>query len=808
MAFIPTLLAAQTIQRISAVNPAWFGYMPSAVTVCPPNKYDKGNNLVKPNPDLYPWEKQTENGMPNVLVRPDGHLSIYMSSFLAKNPKPFSRVGAFVYTNDTYDLKTWTRPNAKLYWYNEKGATADEKITGEYLPGLQPTNIVAVNIESLGIYESKDWQAACPVKLVYLPQREQPNHLLGGYEMPWSFTKEGILSGFSQMKEDRLQAQKNFNYRFINGDTHMNYVEQSGNYSLVSRINAKRSSLKKGETLPLRPDARTRVRREIISALGSSLQSGNYEFDVALDGSSPYWEPYSMQPFQLSGFESDIWIGLVTSFGSTDKESVANQQRTDLAISNNGYDWLYLKPGTPFLENGADPLADDHGCINIAKPVLASKYTGSPSDLLYFYAAANKRHIEGRNSGISLAIGKLGKWAGLETGNTVRTFYTNMPDNPPDDRQLPRISLYEALRHGAVYQPAVLADVKEDPRGKTTDELASYAMVSLYAYDQTRSHGQGMLLAATLGSTRKGTATASDNYESVGVINGGDKHTKDMILKYMKYRASLTPGKLTSLREDLSSVPVVVSAQVKNAVFYGMQFEDGDGAERHVIDVSTANSDRGRRYWQYVPPVPQSPCNTIDFSSVLRRANGFVPTAATKGTVAVRMTPSLSTKQQAVMRFYGDDGNNIGIYYLADGSFLYQMMLHGTEFASMRVSPPAGQSFNGKEVILTVEALKDSERKYGKTGEDAAVLRVKCEALKFEQTVQQEILWRWKHDVPTDGDKANARANSFAQFTAFVAGMDKLTVGASDGQCSNRFLGDINMVEIAEQLPKGESDFH
>lgn len=36
----------------------------------------------------------------------------------------------------------------------------------------------------------------------------------------------------------------------------MNYFKHNGKYYFVSRLNGKRSALKQGETLPLRPDAR------------------------------------------------------------------------------------------------------------------------------------------------------------------------------------------------------------------------------------------------------------------------------------------------------------------------------------------------------------------------------------------------------------------------------------------------------------------------------------------------------------------------------------------------------------------------
>ena len=120
-----------------------------------------------------------------------------------------------------------------------------------------------------------------------------------------------------------------------------------------------------------------------------------------------------MQPFRSPGFEKGIWWGLVTMFGTEGDQQVQHKQRTELAISNDGIHWRYVKAGVPYLDNGTDPQSDDYGCINIAKPVLNTRFSSNPMDAYYFYAASNQRHIEGRNPGISLAIGKKGKIAGL-----------------------------------------------------------------------------------------------------------------------------------------------------------------------------------------------------------------------------------------------------------------------------------------------------------------------------------------------------------------------------------------------------------
>ncbi len=792
---------AQSYQNFSSVNPALFMYRTDDVQVTPPTKYNNGKYIIPPLPAQYPWEAKMENGMPNPVVDDNGNLSVYMSSFLVFSQVPFSKVGTFVYTNSSNDIAQWTRPDAGLYWYNPKGQTADEKISAAYDKSYQPTNIVAVDIESVGLFVDKK-TLNNPVKLVYLPQREELNQLIAGYEMPWNFGNNGILSGFSKMKNDRIEKQIKYNFDFINGDTHMSYLKIADQYYMLSRINAKRSTLFPGESLPFpTPDPRMRYRRETVTALGNKMESGHYAYDVALDMSDRKWEPYSVQAFQLEGFESDLWYGLVTVFGTRADETVANRQRTELAITNNGTDWRYIKPGTPFLDNGTSAESDDHGCINMGRPVLAGRFSQTPNDLLYFYAASPQLHLPDRNSGLSLAIGKYGKWAGLKANDTEKQFVS--PVLPIGEKRLtPQISLYEALRHNAAYAPEILADITEDPRGKRISDLKSYASVSMFAYDMEKDGTTDFsLLAGSMGSSQQGTSNVSDEYESVGTIDGTDLHTKSLIFEYMKQRANKTQH-IISLKDDLQSVPIIFDAKVKNATFYGIRVKNGD--IRNMISTEDVNSYRGKRYWDYRPSTPTMPCHTEYFNQGEHIPNEFNPTTTPKGTIAIRLTPLTATSRwQTLLRLHGDYDNNIGLYYMPDGSFFYQVMTHGTEFASMKIYPPEGDTFLGKEIVITIEALNANERKYAtETKEDASVMRVSCPTLQFENTAQQEILWRWKRDIPTEEDKANARCFAYAQFSAFVSSMTKVTVGAADEDCNLRFYGKIDQVEIAEKLPR------
>mgnify|MGYP004444746015 FL=1 len=94
-------LYGQRSVKYSSVNPAMTIYSSNDVFLACPTKYKNGENIIKPNPSLYPVEGRLENGMPNVIVSPEGNVSIYVSSFLVYAHTPPSKVGAMVYTNSS-----------------------------------------------------------------------------------------------------------------------------------------------------------------------------------------------------------------------------------------------------------------------------------------------------------------------------------------------------------------------------------------------------------------------------------------------------------------------------------------------------------------------------------------------------------------------------------------------------------------------------------------------------------------------------------------------------------------------------------
>ena len=119
--------------------------------------------------------------------------------------------------------------------------------------------------------------------------------------------------------------------------------------------------------------------------------------------------------------------------------------------------------------------------------------------------------------------------------------------------------------------------------------------------------------------------------------------------------------------------------------------------------------------WSYIPATPSSPYSTQDFSHLVRLPNQKMPVDKTMGSIAVKLTPVSGTSQQAVLRLYGTENDDIGIYYNSSGGFQYEMRKDGIPFANMTIAPPTGKSFANKEVILTFEAVKNTDRKYAKS---------------------------------------------------------------------------------------------
>lgn len=796
--------------HFTSVNPVLFSYKTEDVSITPPQKYNNGVHLLSPDPQQYPWESRLENGMPNAMVDPNGNISVYFSSFIVFSPTPPSKVGVMAFTNTTSDFMSWTRPNANLYWYNAAGKTADEKISPDYKPGYQNTNLVAVDIESLGIYDDKT--ALNPIKLIYMPQREFKYRYLGAYEMKRSFTPEGILTDFSKMKADRLQTQSIFTFQYINADTHMNWMFHNGRFFFTSRVNSRRSALLPGETVPFKKDPRRRFRRSTLTEVGEKIQSENVDFNVVLDCSTEKWEPYSMQPFRLPGFEKDIFLGLVTMYGVDKFPDVAQKQRTELAISNDGFHWRYIKPGTPFLDNSTNPSADDFGCINIATPIYHTKlHSGrNPLDPFFFYASSRIGHTEGRNPGISLAMSKYGKLAGLQAGNTEKIIYSVSPLNTPGMtlEQMPHFSISNAFAINAKFYPFILGDITEDPSGKNLTQLNSYAAVRIFAYNPNVSNGMGANLGGTFGSSQPKSHTISDDYMAVPFItNGIDGTSKEAILRYLKSVSNQHPQQIISIKE-FEDIPIVFETRLKNSIFYGVEF---CAAENNTVTVNIdkSNDFTPPIYWSFKPASPAlSECYTEDFANINHTPNEMIPTQMEVGTIALKITPSKTDSDQTALRMYGNDQNYMSVDYLNNGNIRYYILKEGVEYLNMQVAPPAGNTFQGKELIVTIEVVKPKDRKYDQNyNEDTSIMRLKCPELNYEQTIRQRIIWNFRRDNPTPVDSCYARGYAYLPFSAFVGNMNKITIGGENETGKNKFTGSIHQIEIAKKLPQGSSDF-
>lgn len=793
-----------------AVNSGLFNYTEEDVFIRQPSKSFDGKHLVSPDPQKWPWEERLENGMPNVLVDDKGNISVYFSSFISYSPTPPSKVGIVAYVNTSGDFTRWRRPDAGLYWYNPNGQTADEKISPIYKDGFQKTNIVAVDIESVGIFDDKT--SELPIKMVYMPQREFHHKYLGAYQMERLFTKDAILAGFTNFKKDRLEKQDVLKFRFINADTHMNWMYNGNKYYFTSRVNTKRSYLFPNEKVPfVGGDPRKRYRRSTLTEVGEKITTEDVSFNVILDYSTKKWEPYSMQPFRFPGYEHDVWLGLVTVYGVIGFPETENKQRTELAFSNDGINWRYLKPGIPFLDNGADPSSDDFGCINIATPVyntILHTQLG-PNTPFFFYAASNGRHVEGRNPGLSLAIGKYGKIAGLRTTGT-KIFYSSSPLNCSGFQvaDLPLFSVKNAFALGSNYAPMILGDITDDPTGKTLLQLNSYVSFRMFAYDPNSTHGMGSYLGGTLGSSIPGTHNVSDEFQSIGFIyQGVDGKSKEAVLRYLKKYSDSHPKEIVSMC-NFPPIPTVFETRIKNATLYSVKFPAANDKSVSV-DLDNLNKFKFPAVWDYFPPnYLIEKCYVEDFSGITYQPNIAIPTHMERGAIAVKVKPQYEKYDQTLFTLYSNDSNYMNIDYTSDGKFVYMLTKEGTTYLQIEMSPPTGQSFVGKDVTITVEAVNSEDRKYMTSfNEETTVMHLSCPSLKYEKDESQRIIWNYIREEPTPLDSCNARSFAYLPFTAFVSDMNKIIVGGKNEECDNRFTGTFYQIEIADKLPKGADVF-
>ena len=749
--------------------------------------------------------------MPNIVVDENGNTSIYISSFISYSSTGGSKVGAMVYVNQTPNLTGWIRPNANLYWYKASGRTPDEKFVDTQVPGSIPTNIVGIDIESVGLFEEK-LNGETVLNWVYLPQRQSKGDLLASYKMSKTFTDKGVLQGFSQMKQDRVSKQSLFHFRYLNGGTQLKMYKHDGKYYVNARLNTKRSELRPGEQLPFRPsDPRKRFRRELVSEIGPQVKTTNLEYEVALDMSDIFWEPYSLQSFRLPGFESDIHWGIVTMYGTDNIPNVEMKQRTELAFSVDGKHWKYLKPGEPFLDNGTDPNSDDFGCINMGKPTMGTKFFSDPNKLLYFYASSNHRHVITRQTGISLATGDFAKLAGLKSQQPKSFMSVNPKSSIIDVSDMVTLYPGKVFELGKTHYPYVLADITQDPSGKKVTELDSYVEVCLYAYDPSVATGKGKKLIGVLGSSIKGTKTPSSNYECVGEITDGkDMTDKERILEYIRDYSQKHPAEIVNFN-TMAAIPILFESTVKNATFYGIEFKNSSETNDMAVDFTNPSKLSTPNLWEYHPAVlVPGACQSFDFSNSEYLPNINTPVDLRRGAFAIKVNPAVSTTDQVILKMSGDDYNNLSVSYLKNGSLQFLIMKDSIPYNKLEIAPPSGKTFVGKSVLITIEGQPQRFRKY-LTGfkEDAAVMRVKVDQLGFEKVINEPLLWNWNHNPGeiTSGDSTVARTAGYVPFTSFVAGMTTINVGGNSSFCDKNFKGTIEQIEVSNGLPTGVSDF-
>lgn len=358
------------------------------------------------------------------------------------------------------------------------------------------------------------------------------------------------------------------------------------------------------------------------------------------------------------------------------------------------------------------------------------------------------------------------------------------------------------------------------PRGNDLETVTSFITsqfccfsetAPIYTYDSADEHGVGHFLGGTLGSSKQGTTTISDDYEVVPFVTGGkDGTTKQFLFDFLKRFSQENPRAIVSLKE-FNPIPIVLEARVKNAVIYGLKFNKSPLAQEAAISFDEASAYQFSNHWAYTSE-EAGRVFTYDFSRQAKLPNQSFPTDLKSGAISILATPGEAVAStQTLLRLYGsDDENDLGIYYDAEGNFRYTLKRDGMPYAQMIIPPPIGKKFAGHQVQITLESVKYEDRKYGRSlPENTCVLRVFCPDLGLDHILQQEILWNWKHAPGsiTDSDRANARAFAYLQFSAFSPGMTNLTIGGEKANPATPFTGTIHRVEFADKLAPGENDF-
>lgn len=838
--------------RFSSVNPVLFLYTADDIYINTPSKYNNGNHLLRQNQEQYPWEDRWDNGYPNAFVAPDGNVSLYLSIYDFFDPDKISSSGSIEFLRTNNSLSTWERPDLGVLYYNGGTSPPKDRVNRMML-GVN-TNLVAKGLEVMGM--TKDLPSNT-LQLVYrLFGKTAPNmpifngHTMNGYSANADFDNHGAFSIFTSIPtfdSEYNQVQYNFNAPFLSADTHNQLFSFRGENFFTTRLRVKSHepvpAYQPNNDRPSKPtsgDEHRLYRRSYIVPLGSEMQNSSAELIPALDPQPNDMEPYSLQAFRLPGFESDILWGLVTMYDNACNSNCWTDpdwdtQWTELAISADGRHWKYLKPGEPFIPNGHqqnNTNADDQSTVNIALPVSHTQFHSPdyPEEQYYFYMSSKEKHKDdNRVAGLSLAKGDYGKMAGLKT-TSAKTFASMNPKNSPllKKQDLIHIRFSSLFTPGAEVKLGLLTDVSSYINSEVVDPnipLASYVRVDMYAYDEDEPLGQGTLLAGAYGNSQT-NGLPSRHYEtvpfSVTYHHGTEQfstisNSKSLLFNHLWNSANKEGDEKIVTVNDFDNTPVLLEAEVKDAVHYGIELETD------AVNTEAAS--------QFTPPNPIYsfyPSNTTfgilnrcsetkqDQSIAYPLPNQIPITELGQGTIAIKVKPSQSHPEtdQYVFGLWGDDSNHLALLYGEDGNYHYRLRKDGIDFVKRAITPSnlGLTSFAGETATITIE--NTNTNKYHKGGFPDPIPGTAGEQRNIVPNLRVKVGETNYIVVPfvdftlpnIDGslnakDTADARISYYDLFASFIPELKYAVVGYND-QCNGGFIGDIFAVEFATELPE------
>lgn len=858
--------------RFSAVNPTLFLYSTDDVYINVPTKHNNGAHLVAQNKTSYLWEDAWDNGYPNVFVTPTGNVAAYLSIFTFLDPaKKNSQVGVeFLKTNNA--LGNWARPGLGILHYDPSASAADRVNTNGQ---GENTNLVVKKIETVGITDDNG-----ELKMVYRPHGKDAQgapifngRTYHGYKTSKSFDANEAFSfftGTSPFNSNYTQLQNNIDAAFISGDSHSKVYStgtdiDTKNY-FTTRLRPVAETAVPGyqpnsnhPTSPTIADERKQWRRSYAVEIDPNFGNSKHELIPLLDPQANGAEPYSLQPYRLNGFEGDIYWGLVTMYdndckfncwpntnGSWPSPSARkwDTQWTELAISTDGKNWKYLKPGTPFIPNGdqqGKTNADDQYTVNVALPVSGTQFHDAnyPEEQYYFYVSSKEKHkASNRKGGISLAKGDYGKMAGLISSSGEKTFQSMNPMNPalypttPQLNDLPKISLVELVNmdfNSSIVPFGILSDVDDYiPGTANLSNLPSdYVRVDIYTAEIVPgSNGKGSLLIGAFGNNAGGSVH-SKTYESVpyGVsyTRGANNYqttsnSKQLIFNHL-YKIANTSGTPQVVKlSDYTEVPVILEAKVKAATFYGFQLGDNGfplstdeasdfNPQNPVYSFQPTNTTFGGSNRCSEMTQPQSIATPLP--------NQVAVTDLHQGSIAIKVRPSQAnpTAEQFIFGLWGDDNNHIAITYGTDGKYHYRVKKDGLNFVSLSIAPGdvSVSSFQNQTATITIETANISKYPNYQSGTPGPPTIPRSILPNFRVKVGSHS----KIDVPSitfqntvPKDSADARIKKYDLFASFLPTLNKVVIGYNgNGSCSGGFQGNIYGIEVSSELPTN-GDFY